>query len=203
MQAPIRKKPSIYSITKHKDSSDNFATSFCSTKRDKRRMKHSLLVSKAKSSSVADPQRISKTRRRTRHKNKLATNLNSILIAIEDIDGAKQSHARAQAGLASSSSNSKEAEALKLRTMSLRSGPGVRKRKLQLEALERKRFKLNLAMMATAPVQSSISRDPSLQQTEETSAETETQNLQNKWAALKSHIQAHINVKPEFTKKEE
>ena len=66
----------------------------------------------------------------------------------------------------------------KIQKKSLKSRPGAMKKKEKLEKMEKERFNANLAQMATS---SSTSND--------------------RWAALKNHVQNTMDVKPEFTKK--
>ncbi|KAJ4366194.1 hypothetical protein N0V83_007829 [Neocucurbitaria cava] len=63
---------------------------------------------------------------------------------------------------------------------SMRSRPGALKRKEKLEKLERDRFNKNLAQLASS---------------------TQGSAVQDRWAALKSHVQSTMEVKPEFAKK--
>jgi len=63
---------------------------------------------------------------------------------------------------------------------SMKSRPGALKRKEKLEKLEMDRFNKNLAQLATA---------------------TQGAAVQDRWAALKNHVQGNIEIKPEFIKK--
>lgn len=63
---------------------------------------------------------------------------------------------------------------------SMKSRPGALKRKEKLEKLEMERFNKNLAQLATG---------------------TQGVAVQDRWAALKSHVQSNMEVKPEFVKK--
>ncbi|CAO2657994.1 Nn.00g072540.m01.CDS01 [Neocucurbitaria sp. VM-36] len=63
---------------------------------------------------------------------------------------------------------------------SMKSRPGALKRKEKLEKLERDRFNKNLAQLAST---------------------TQGNAVQDRWAALKSHVQSNMEVKPEFAKK--
>ena len=63
---------------------------------------------------------------------------------------------------------------------SMKSRPGALKRKEKLEKMERDRFNKNLAQLATS---------------------TQGNAVQDRWAALKSHVQSNMEVKPEFSKK--
>jgi hypothetical protein len=63
----------------------------------------------------------------------------------------------------------------------MKSRPGASKRKEKLEKLEKERFNANLAQLASS--------------TQGAAA------VQDRWAALKSHVQSNMEVKPEFAKK--
>lgn len=63
---------------------------------------------------------------------------------------------------------------------SMKSRPGALKRKEKLEKLEMDRFNKNLAQLATA---------------------TPGAAVQDRWAALKNHVQGNMEIKSEFVKK--
>ncbi|KAH7394456.1 ribosome biogenesis protein SLX9-domain-containing protein [Pyrenochaeta sp. MPI-SDFR-AT-0127] len=63
---------------------------------------------------------------------------------------------------------------------SMKSRPGALKRKEKLEKLERDRFNKNLVQLASTSQGTAV---------------------QDRWAALKSHVQSTMEVKPEFVKK--
>jgi hypothetical protein len=62
---------------------------------------------------------------------------------------------------------------------SMKSRPGASKRKEKLEKLERDRFNQNLAQLASSSHGNAV---------------------QDRWAALKSHVQSNMEIKPEFVK---
>lgn len=66
----------------------------------------------------------------------------------------------------------------KIQKKSLKSRPGAMKRKEKLEKLEKERFNANLAQMATSATPSN-----------------------DRWAALKNHVQNTMEVKAEFANK--
>jgi len=63
---------------------------------------------------------------------------------------------------------------------SMKSRPGALKRKEKLEKLEMDRFNKNLAQLASG---------------------TQGTAVQDRWAALKNHVQGTMEIKPEFVKK--
>ena len=69
----------------------------------------------------------------------------------------------------------------------MKSRPGAMKRKEKLEKMERDRFNKNLAQMAQAK--------------SSTPAGAGSSAYADRWAALKSHVQSTMEVKPEFVKK--
>ena len=62
---------------------------------------------------------------------------------------------------------------------SMKSRPGALKRKEKLEKLEMERFNQNLVQLASG---------------------TAGAAAQDRWAALKSHVQSSMEIKPEFVK---
>jgi hypothetical protein len=67
----------------------------------------------------------------------------------------------------------------KIQRKSLKSRPGAMKRKEKLEKIEKERFNHNLVQLAST---------------------TSNGAMQDRWAALKSHVQNTMEVKPEFNK---
>jgi hypothetical protein len=67
----------------------------------------------------------------------------------------------------------------KIQRKSLKPRQGVMKRKAKLEKVEKERFNQNLVQLAKS---------------------TQGGGLQDRWAALKSHVQSTVEVKPEFIK---
>lgn len=67
----------------------------------------------------------------------------------------------------------------KIQRKSLKSRPGAMKRKQKLEKIEKERFNQNLVQLASASQGGAV---------------------QDRWAALKSHVQSNMEVKPEFAK---
>jgi hypothetical protein len=69
----------------------------------------------------------------------------------------------------------------KIERKSLKSRPGATKRKAKLEKEEKERFNKNLVQLASS---------------------TQGGAVQDRWAALKSHVQSTSEVKPEFVKRQ-
>lgn len=65
----------------------------------------------------------------------------------------------------------------KIQRKSLKSRPGAMKRKEKLEKMEKERFNQNLVQLASG---------------------TQGGATQDRWAALKGHVQSTMEVKPEF-----
>lgn len=76
----------------------------------------------------------------------------------------------------------------KIQKKSLKSRPGAMKKKEKLEKLEKERFNLNLAQMAT---------------TSATSSATGNNLAVDRWAALKNHVKNTAEIKSEFLQNEE
>ncbi|KAF2246614.1 hypothetical protein BU26DRAFT_460517 [Trematosphaeria pertusa] len=141
---------------------------FPSSKKDKRTIRHSAFVSKIEKSH-------SKTQKRRRPNKKLVANLEALadaLPGLENGDG-KDEVVVGQAKIQRKSLN--------------KSRPGAMKRLEELEKMERERFNMNLAQMATGSGTSGRSANGS--------------SISDRWAALKSHVQSTTEIKPEFTKK--
>ncbi|KAJ4358269.1 uncharacterized protein N0V89_002849 [Didymosphaeria variabile] len=135
---------------------------FSSSKKDKHASKHSAFVSKIEKSS--------KIQKRRRPNKKLVTNLESLadaLSGLEDGDGSGE----VVVGQA------------KIQKKSLKSRPGAMKKKEKLEKLEKERFNMNLAQMATTSAASSA---------------TGSNPSADRWAALKNHVKNTAEIKSEF-----
>ena len=138
------------------------------SKKDKRIIKHSALLSR-----IQKPKATPKKRRRP--SKKLVTNLELLADALPV------------------ASNTKSEEAIvgdaKIRHRSLKSRPGAQKRKEKQAVVEKDRFNKNMAqMMAPAPSQLS---PPTAGSEEYRSAS------RNKWAALRGFIQHTMEQRPE------
>jgi carbon monoxide dehydrogenase subunit G len=139
---------------------------FSSSKRDKRTIKHSAFVGKIEKSS-------SKIQKRRRPNKKLVTNLESLADALS---GLKESDGKGEVVVGQA----------KIQRKSLKSRPGAMKKKEKLEKLEKERFNMNLAQMATSSAASSAAGGiPSV----------------DRWAALKNHVKNTAEIKPEFLQK--
>ncbi|KAL9007531.1 MAG: hypothetical protein Q9173_007223 [Seirophora scorigena] len=110
-------------------SNSNAQSLFSTTKKDKRIIKHSALLSRIEKSRPA-------IRKRRRPSKKLLTNLDSLAEALPDLTPAAKPEA---AGTA----------APKIKHKSLRSRPGAMKKKEKIISLEKDRFNKNMAQMAT------------------------------------------------------
>lgn len=135
------------------------------TKEEKRRIKHSTLISRIEKSNT----RATKRRRTSK---KLIANLESLLDALPEAP----EHTSAVGDT-------------KIRHKSLKSKPGAMKKKLKLEKNEMDRFNMNLAQMSTV-----IGRnDPIVSSTEASHAEAVKTSGSQRWAALRSFIEATLD----------
>jgi len=132
------------------------------TKKDKRKIKHTVLISRIEKSA-------SKIQKKRRPNKKLVANLESLADALTGIDDV-EAKGEVEVGQA------------KIQRKSLRSRPGAMKRKEKLEKVEKERFNQNLVQLASG---------------------SRTGAIQDRWAALKNHVQSTIEVKPEFAQKAE
>ena len=151
----------LQSATGYPSRNDTFKT----TKEDKRRIKHSSLISRIEKSSL-------KVRKRRRPSKKLITNLESLVDALPEVS--------------IHDSEATVVEDARIRQRSLKSKPGAMKKKERLEKLEMDRFNKNMAQMAHAaePVHSNV---PSAEVTQVEGVGT---GSAQRWAALRSHIQS-------------
>jgi hypothetical protein len=115
-----------------------------------------------------------KTQKRRRPNNKLVANLESLADALPGLeeDGAGGAKEVGQARIMPSQPR----QILD----SMKSGRGAAKRREKLNKVEKERFNANLVQLASAK-------------------QGETA-VQDRWAALKSHVQSNMEVKPEFAK---
>jgi hypothetical protein len=129
-QAPIK------SILKKPQTSSNNASDFhfSTSKKDKRRMKHSLLVSKITKSATPKP-------RRRRPNKKLVTTLESLADALP-LDDDQPS--------ASIAGRRPQDQVNIIKRKSIKSRPGAMKRREKLERGERDRFAKNMAQMTAS-----------------------------------------------------
>ncbi|KAF9728983.1 hypothetical protein PMIN06_010433 [Paraphaeosphaeria minitans] len=139
---------------------------FSSSKKDKRTTRHSDFVSKIEKSS-------SKIQKRRRPNKKLVTNLESLADALS---GLEQGDGNGEVVVGQA----------KIQRKSLKSRPGAMKKKEKLEKLEKERFNMNLAQMATTSTASSA---------------TGSKPAADRWAALKNHVKNTAEIKPEFLQK--
>jgi hypothetical protein len=157
------------SSTTHKEENDVIKT----TKEDKRRMKHSTLISRIEKSNT-------RATKRRRPSKKLIANLESLLDALPEAPA--------------SSEHTAAAGDTRIRHKSLKSKPGAMKKKLKLEKSEMDRFSMNLAQMSTV-----VGREDPIASGSEVSpaAEAVKPSGSQRWAALRGFIEATLdrNVK--------
>lgn len=177
MQAPtIRKRSSIHSkptksITRpSSDSHREMASAFGSTKRDKRIIKRSTLISRIEKSK-AKPS----SQKRRRASKKLVTNLESLADALPDIPESRNG----ETGLG---------DGTIIRHKSLKSKPGAAKKKERLISLEKERFNKNMAQM----MQSCHGKE---EKDSNTVLDSNGEG-RSKWAAIRGFIQQTMEQRP-------
>ncbi|KAF2637432.1 hypothetical protein P280DRAFT_521115 [Massarina eburnea CBS 473.64] len=109
--------------------------------------------------------------KRRRPNKKLVANLESLADALPDFEQGNGETGDVVVG---------QAKVRRKPMKSMKSRPGATKRKEKLEKVEKERFNANLALMAGSRSTSAVT---------------------DRWAALKSHVQSSMEVKPEFVKK--
>ncbi|KAL2759029.1 hypothetical protein ACRALDRAFT_2026427 [Sodiomyces alcalophilus JCM 7366] len=164
--------------------------SFLSSKRDKRIMKHSVLLSKVQKSAAATS---SKTLKRRRPNKKLVATLESLADALPELNETELS--RPADG--------------KIRHKSLRSRPGALKRKERLVKGEMARFGASMAALAAVPasettatatttsgmdVENKDANGPS-----DSTSSAPASSTSSRWAALRRHITSTMEQNPAFS----
>ncbi|KLJ07171.1 hypothetical protein EMPG_17341 [Blastomyces silverae] len=198
-QAKIARKPTA-STPSQGPFSDT--STFRTNKKDKRQIKHSILLSK-----IEKPR--TKTLKRRRPSKKLVANLDSLVDALPDAGDDNNNP---------NDTNDKQREMLAsqmniIRQKSLKHKPGAMKRKETLDRRERERFARNLAQMAAASPSTAgdpgslnnnnnntpvhMAQSPSQPQPQ---LQAEGAPTSNRWAALRSFISQTIDQNPEFNK---
>ncbi|OJD09804.1 hypothetical protein AJ78_08916, partial [Emergomyces pasteurianus Ep9510] len=216
-RSKITRKPTTSTATIPSSSSTDATTypttgpfsdtsTFRTTKKDKRQIKHSVFLSK-----IEKPR--GKPLKRRRPSKKLVTSLNSLVDALPD----------AGDGTSSSSTKNDKHRAIMagqvniIHQKSLKHKPGAMKRKETLDRRERERFARNLAQMAAVASSSSSSSYSSSSTTaggrsagkDNASVEvTQTQApvpgpvdntpMSNRWAALRNFISQTMDQNPGF-----
>ncbi|MCJ1295856.1 hypothetical protein MMC34_007420 [Xylographa carneopallida] len=141
---------------------------FKSTKEDKRRIKHSTLISRIEKANT-------QVKKRRRPSKKLIANLESLVDALPETDDVGPDEFVV-------------GEA-RIRHRSLRSKPGALKKKDKLEKLEMERFSKNLAQMAHVTGEG-IRRDP---RTDAPEVKNRATGGPQRWAALRGFIQSTMD----------
>lgn len=141
---------------------------FSSTKKDKRIIKHSTLISRIEKSKTP-------SNKRRRPSKKLVTTLQSLADALPDTTN--------------DSSGITVVGDMKIKHKSLKSRPGAMKKKEMLISMEKERFNKNLAQMAALPAGGNTITN--------NGAAKGTSSSGNKWAALREFIQQTTEQRPD------
>lgn len=163
--------------------------SFIDTKRDKRLIRHSALLSKIEKSASSK-----KALRRRRPSKKLVATLESLGDALDDIVAEGGVAGRDDAGPAAG----------KVRHKSLKSRPGALKKREKIVKGEMERFGKSLAQLAAVQGTEAEGTDMEVEKLgekkggEETQATTAPQSTSNRWAALRGFISATMEQNPAF-----
>ncbi|KAK8162559.1 ribosome biogenesis protein SLX9-domain-containing protein [Phyllosticta citrichinensis] len=170
--------------------------SFASSKRDKRSIKHSLLLSKITKSAPGS----AAGKKRRRPNKKLVTTLDALADALPDGSDAAavaQDSAGAEGGDGGAAAAHVDVPGAQARIIvknrSLKSRPGALKRKAAIEARERQRFEQNLAEMAKGvPAQQRQQQQQQQQPQDVGMAEApptaEASSTADRWKALRAFI---------------
>ncbi|KAI4280955.1 MAG: hypothetical protein L6R38_004043 [Xanthoria sp. 2 TBL-2021] len=144
---------------------------FSTTKKDKRMIKRSALISRIEKSK-AQP------KKRRRPSKKLVADLEALAAALPDAP--PRDDQVTETGIA------------RIRHRSLKSKPGAMKKREKIISREKDRFNRNMAQMAA--VQSPASGQIDTSQSTSTDADGQSRS---KWAALRSHIQQTMDHRPD------
>ncbi|KAL0264445.1 hypothetical protein SLS55_000395 [Diplodia seriata] len=155
-------------------------SSFRVTKKDKREMKHSLLMSKVQKSAAPKKKR--------RPNKQLVTTLESLADALPDAGDDDGAEADGEDGTV-------EVGQAKIKHKSLKSRPGALKRKQKLERMEQERFEKNLALMSTGASQAPQGKS---QDDMDMGNGPSTAPTSNRWSALRNFIESTMEKKKDF-----
>ncbi|KAI4275227.1 MAG: hypothetical protein LQ337_003366 [Flavoplaca oasis] len=147
-----------------------FQSAFGATKKDKRIIKRSALISRIEKSK-------DQPRKRRRPSKKLVADLESLAAALPDAPPREDQVT--------------EKGIVRIKHRSLKSKPGAMKKKEKIISMEKNRFDRNMAQLAT--IQNSTAEPIDTMQG--TAVGTDGQS-RNKWAALRSHIQQTMEQRP-------
>ncbi|ROT41109.1 hypothetical protein SODALDRAFT_330820 [Sodiomyces alkalinus F11] len=158
---------------------------FLSTKRDKRIIKHSVLLSKVQKSAATTSS--SSNLKRRRPNKKLVATLESLADALPELNEAELS---------------RPAEG-KIRHKSLRSRPGALKRKERLVRGEMARFGASMAALAALPESKTATTTTStsgmdVENEDGKPSTTPAPSTTGRWAALRRHIASTMDQNPAF-----
>jgi ribosome biogenesis protein SLX9 len=134
---------------------------FSTTKKDKRRMKHSLLLSKVRKSS----EKATGQRKRRRPSKKLVTTLENLADALPEVESRSLSESKSSKGDQG------------VITQTLKSKPGTAKKMERIVKQEKERFGRNMAALTQTSAVASDSQSAA-----------EDSQMNSRWAALRTHL---------------
>jgi Ribosome biogenesis protein SLX9 len=168
-------------------SSSSSATPFSTTKKDKRLIKHSHLLSKVKKSSTSSEAQRNKRRRQ---KKQLVANLESLADALpQDVDIATSGR---EGQRSRGTVLRKQADVILIGRKSMKSRPGALKRRERVDKGERTRFTKNLAELTGRGIGEQKARSEN-----KNSDAQSCQQAHNSWAALRGFIAQTLEQRPE------
>ncbi|KAL2427018.1 hypothetical protein ABEF95_006822 [Exophiala dermatitidis] len=203
--APLRGLPSRSaqprkSILKSKSASGGSTSAsaedplFPSSKKDKRRIKHAILMDRVTKSSAKKPAK------RRRPNKKLVTTLDALADALPtDFDGDGDGDGNDGDANAQHAGDKPRDQVNIIKRKSMKSRPGAMKRKEKLDKGERDRFAKNLAQLAAAapkPVASGAG-DSGGDSGGDTKPTTTVASTSDRWAALRGFISQTLETRPD------
>jgi len=150
--------------------------SFSSTKKDKRNIKHNIFLSRIEKVNQKD------SKKRRRPTKKLVTTLESLADALPEFDDEDAEETVVGQAI--------------IKRKSLKSRPGAMKRREKIEKMEKERFTKNMADMAGL-----ANTNTNATVVEGHQAAAAPNPPASRWAALRTFIEATMEQKPEFVKK--
>lgn len=174
----------------HEDDSLSLDSTLPNSKRDKRHIKHALLLSRLKGSRTgASANRIQKKRANERENKRKRTHLSSRLGELAD--ALREDQVRASRAKSASSKDQSEVAG----SRGLKTKPGHTKRLQKLKEMERLRFARNLGAMSAGSGQTESGKENFNSQSAANDLDDQPhQQHSARWAALRTHILSQQSV---------
>ena len=160
-------------------------TAFPTTKKDKRHIKHSKLISRVQKSSTSSAE--AQRNKRRRQKKQLVVNLESLANALPAEDDESKTVGRGEKNRITALRE--QANVNLIHRKSMKSRPGALKRREKIDNGERERFARNLAQMSGNKTEDKEGN---------TAKVADGQQVHNRWAALRGFISQTMEQRPDM-----